>query len=75
MSTLYIRDVPDETTDALKRRAAAAGKSLTAYLTEELTRLAGQPTSEELLARLRSRDRSSGPTTGDILDALRESRL
>ena len=38
MTTQYIRDVPDEVAETLKERAAAEGKSLSAYLGAELTK-------------------------------------
>lgn len=69
MSTLYIRDVPTPVAETLKRRAAADGVSLSAYVASELTKLASRPTNEEIAQRLRTLDRSHGPTTREILDA------
>lgn len=74
MTTLYVRDVPPEVAQTLKERAAAEGKSLSAYVAAELGRLAARPTNAEIVARLRDRDRSGGPSRTDILEALRESR-
>ena len=74
MTTLYVRDVPDEVTQTLKERAAAEGKSLSAYVAAELGRIAARPTNAEIVARLRDRDRTEGPSTTDIVEALRESR-
>lgn len=74
MTTLYIRDVSDEVAETLKRRAAVAGLSLSAYVSRELTRLAARPTNAEIVERLKTRDRSVGPTTSDIVEALRDSR-
>lgn len=74
MTTLYVRDVPPEVTQALKERAAAEGKSLSAYVAAELGRVASRPTNAEIVARLRQRDRAKGPRTTDIVDALRGSR-
>ena len=74
MTTLYVRDVPDEVTQTLKERAAAEGKSLSAYVAAELARIAARPTNAEIVARLRDRDRTEGPSTTDIVEALRESR-
>ena len=36
MTTLYIRDVPDDVAETLKQRAAARGQSLSAYVAAEL---------------------------------------
>lgn len=74
MATLYIRDVSDEVAETLKRRAAVAGLSLSAYVARELTRLAARPTNAEIVERLKTRDRSAGPTTSDIVEALCDSR-
>jgi plasmid stability protein len=74
MSTLYIRDVPDAVAETLKERAAAEGKSLSAYIGAELTRIATRPTNSEVIARLLARDRSAGPAPQDILEAVQEGR-
>lgn len=74
MTTLYVRDVPAEVAQTLKERAAAEGKSLSAYVVAELGRIAARPTNAEIVARLRQRDRTEGPSATDIVDALRESR-
>ena len=74
MATLYVRDVPEKVTETLKERAAAEGKSLSAYVAAELGRIAARPTNAEIVARLRQRSRSDGPSTADIVEALHESR-
>jgi hypothetical protein len=74
MTTLYVRDVPTEVTETLKRRAAAEGKSLSAYVAGELSRIASRPTNAEIVERLRRLDRSQGPSTPDIVEALGQSR-
>ena len=74
MTTLYIRDVDPEVAQALKERAAADGQSLSAYVARELSRLASRPTNAEIVARMRQRDRTDGPTRDDILEALEASR-
>ncbi|GAA2394429.1 FitA-like ribbon-helix-helix domain-containing protein [Nonomuraea africana] len=74
MATLYIRDVPEAVAEALKERAAAAGMSLSAYVARELADLAARPTNAEIVNRLKSRDRSDGPSTADILEAVAEGR-
>jgi antitoxin FitA len=74
MTTLYIRDVPDDVAETLKERAAAEGKSLSAYVGAELTRIAARPTNAQVVARLRERDRSAGPTVDEILEAVQAGR-
>ena len=74
MTTLYVRDVPDEVTQTLKERAAAEGKSLSAFVAAELARIASRPTNAEIVERLRDRDRADGPSAADIVEALHESR-
>ena len=57
MTTLYIREVSEAVAETLKQRAAAQGKSLSAYVGAELAKIAARPTNEEIVARLRARDR------------------
>ena len=74
MATLYVRDVPPDVAQTLKERAAAEGKSLSAYVVAELGRIASRPTNAEMVQRLRDLDRGEGPTSGDIVQALGQSR-
>lgn len=74
MKTLYIRDVPDEVAKTLRERAAAEGKSLSAFVGAELTKIASRPTNARIVARLRKRDRSAGPTADEILEAVQLCR-
>lgn len=74
MATLYIRDVSDDVAATLKERAAAEGMSLSAYVAAELAKIATRPTNEQIVARLRARDRSSGPSSDDIVAAVQAGR-
>jgi len=74
MTTLYIREVSEEVAETLKQRAAAEGKSLSAYVGAELAKIAARPTNEEIVARLRPRDRSDGPTIDEIVAAVQVDR-
>ena len=74
VATLYIRDVSEEVAETLKARAAAEGMSLSAYVAGELTKIAARPTNAEIVRRLKARKRSAGPSTADIVDAVRASR-
>jgi antitoxin FitA len=74
MATLYIRDVSEAVAETLKERAEAAGMSLSAYVAGELAKIAARPTNAEIVARLKARDRSAGPSTVDIVEAVRDSR-
>jgi plasmid stability protein len=74
MTTLYIRDVADTVAETLKERAAAAGMSLSAYVARELATIAARPTNAEIVKRLKARDRSAGPSTTEIVQAVQDSR-
>ena len=74
MTTLYIRDVTDDVAETLKARAAAEGMSLSAYVGAELAKLATRPTNAQIVARLRERDRSSGPSATEVVDAVTSGR-
>jgi len=73
---ITIRDVPEKVRDELAARAALQGKSMQEYLLAELARLAGKPTVEAWLERVRKRKRASQSrvSTRKILQALDESR-
>ncbi len=72
MSTLQIRDVPEEIKQVLKVRAAKAGQSLSEYALTELRRSAEQPTFEELWERIQQRGPVDVGTAA--VDILREER-
>lgn len=66
---ITIRDVPDEVRDTLAVRAARAGQSLQEHLRMELARLAGSPSVDELMQRVRERKAATGSrlSSADIL--------
>ncbi|WP_327585971.1 antitoxin [Nonomuraea sp. NBC_00507] len=74
MPTLYVRDVPEPVVESLKKRAAEAGMSLSAYVASELADIAARPTNAEIVKRLKTQARSQGPSTADILEAVAEGR-
>ena len=74
MTTLHIRDVSDDVAATLKERAAAEGKSLSAYVAAELAKIAARPTIEQIVARLKARDRANGTTPDEIIAAVRAGR-
>lgn len=68
MSTIQIRNVPDDVHRQLKVRAAATGRSLSDYLLDELLDLATRPTLAEWAAEVEKLDlRTSGLSAADIL--------
>ncbi|MGH8875964.1 MAG: FitA-like ribbon-helix-helix domain-containing protein, partial [Stackebrandtia sp.] len=69
---LQIRDVPDDSVDVMRARAAGEGMSLTAYLRRLVIEAAAQPTVAEVLAR--ASHRSTGVSMADIVAATRAGR-
>jgi len=69
---IQVRDVPDGVHAVLRTRAAAAGMSLSDYLRVEITRIAGQPTLAEVIARASAR--SGGASREAIVAAVRAGR-
>lgn len=58
MSTMVqIRNVPDEVHSKLKERAALVGLSMSEFVLREIRKSLERPTPEELLARLKTRER------------------
>ena len=74
MATLYIRDVAEDVAKELKERAATEGLPLSAYVAAQLTAIASRPTNEQVIRRLRTRDRSTGPDTAQVVEAVRAGR-
>jgi plasmid stability protein len=74
---IQIRHVPASVHRKLKQRAAAADKSLSDYLREEIERMAGLPTLEETLARIRRRrpiEFPPGQTPAEVIRRLRDAK-
>jgi plasmid stability protein len=74
MVALQIRDVPDEVSEALKAKAAAAGQSLQAYLLQLIQREAARVGNEAILARFRGRDDGAPTVPGGTPRLLAEAR-
>jgi len=53
---IQIRNVPDDVHKALKIRATKEGMSLSDFLRREVTKVAEQPTLEEMIERIRRRE-------------------
>ncbi|KHL16447.1 UNVERIFIED_CONTAM: hypothetical protein LK11_16130 [Mumia flava] len=62
MPALHIRDVPDETVAAIKRRAARHGHSVQQELRDVLERAAAEPVTGARPRRLRLRTVDTGAT-------------
>jgi plasmid stability protein len=73
-STLQIRNVPEETSRALKARAATCGKSLNSYLLDLVVRDAERPTVGDVLERASRRAERSDASALDAIAAARADR-
>ena len=60
MTSITIRDVPDEVRDELAARARLSGRSLQEYLRTQLVGLASSPDPEVVIQRARERTRRTG---------------
>ncbi len=69
---LQVRNVPDDVHAELRRRARAAGVSLSEYLLRELERIAARPPIEEVLAR--SASRRLDISMADVVETVRAER-
>lgn len=76
MTTITIRNVPEETRDELAARAARSGRSLQEYLLGMLVERAKHPDMETVLARIEARVKATGTSlpTEVILEYLDEQR-
>ncbi|WP_270937621.1 FitA-like ribbon-helix-helix domain-containing protein [Falsiroseomonas oryzae] len=73
MAQVLVRQVDEAVVESLKRKAAARGTSLEAYVREIMTRDA-QETRAELVARLRARMAGQPQQTSDSTRLLRAFR-
>jgi hypothetical protein len=74
MALVQVRDVSEATLNSLKAHAAERGLTLSAYLRNELDRLAAQPTNAEIVERFARRERLGGPSVVDTLADIRRAR-
>ena len=75
MASIQIRNVPPKLHLELKRRADEAGVSLQEYLLGEIEQIAGTPTIDEVIARVRSRELYDfEETAAETLAAVRRER-
>lgn len=74
MTTIQVRNVPEETSRALKAQAALEGRSLSDYLLAELQKIAERPSRAELLARIARRPSRPLPPAEGVLDSERPIR-
>jgi len=72
MTSLQIRNLPDDVHRTLKARAALAGQSLSEYPQAELVRSAERPTRQEIMDRIRARTVTSLGEQPE--DAVRDER-
>ena len=77
MSTIQIRDIPEDAYEVIRKRARASGRSIQSYMRDAVVELASTPTTEEILARMervRAESDTPGATTESILAALAADR-
>ena len=60
MTSITIRDVPDDVRDELAARARLSGRSLQEYLRMQLVGLASRPDPEALIEQARERTKRTG---------------
>ena len=77
MATIQVRELPEESYEVLRRRARRAGKSLQAYMRDQLVELAGRPTKEEAIDQVNAvlaRMSGEAPTPASIVEDVRAER-
>jgi plasmid stability protein len=77
MATIQVRDLPEDVAETYRRRARASGKSLQAYMREQLIALACRRDKAELMAvveRTLAEDRAPGLSEDSIRTGLLELR-
>lgn len=73
MKMLQIRNVPDDLHRDLKERAAREGTTMSELVLRELPRIARKQTTEDVIARILSREPvEGGPSGAELVRASRE---
>lgn len=73
MSSVQVRDVPDDVHQALVLRAEQAGQSLQQFLASQLAMIATTPTIDEVLERIEQRPKAR-LSAENALEAIDEER-
>lgn len=73
MSSVQVRDVPDDVHQALVLRAEQAGQSLQQFLASQLAMIATMPTIDEVLERIEQRPKAR-LSAENALEAIDEER-
>ena len=60
MATIQVREIPEETYEVIRRRARAEGKSIQAYMRDQIISLASRPAKGEALATIEAALRTYG---------------
>jgi plasmid stability protein len=76
MATIQVRDIPDDVYETIRRRAAAAGQSLQAYMRAQVVAFGSRPTRQEILAEWEREleQHPTGVTVEQILEDLDADR-
>ncbi|MEQ6897949.1 antitoxin [Microbacterium sp. KR10-403] len=74
MTTIQVRNVSEETSRALKAKAALEGRSLSDFLLRELDRIATRPSRAELLERIERRAVATLEPASQVLAEQRPNR-
>lgn len=60
MATIWIRDIPEECYEVLRRRARSEGRSIQSYMREHVVEFANKPTHAERVAAIEETLAESG---------------
>jgi plasmid stability protein len=77
MATIQIRDIPEDAYEVIRRRARADGKSIQAYMRDQVVEQARRRSKADVMAELEAalaRDPGPGVNTEDVLADLDEAR-
>ena len=77
MATIQVREIPEDLYEVLRRRARREGRSLQAYMRDQVVALAQQPTKQEAVEEIEAvlaRVTSEEPDAASVLDDLAAER-
>ena len=74
MSTIQVRNVPEEVSRSLKAKAAVEGRPLSDFLLSELEKISTRPSRAELIKRIAERVERVLPPAEEILQRERPTQ-
>ncbi|MGH3715075.1 MAG: FitA-like ribbon-helix-helix domain-containing protein [Micromonosporaceae bacterium] len=72
MATIQVREIPERAYEVIRRRARAEGKSIQAYMRDQIVEMANRPAKHEAVASIEAALAKYGPVGASADDIVRD---